>query len=171
MKHWYAIYVRSRAEKKAKFLLEEKGIDCYLPLKKTLRQWSDRKKWVEMPVISGYIFVHIPLRDRLEVLQTDFVLTFVTWLGQYAVIPQEQITAMKQMLGQEVYRVETDFEKYHINHEVRVISGPLTGMKGFLVQVKNRKKIMIRIDHINVNMMVEVPAAHIEVLKKEVPVQ
>jgi transcription antitermination factor NusG len=171
MKHWYAIYIRPRAEKKAKFLLEEKGIDCYLPLKKTLRQWSDRKKWVELPVISGYIFVHIEMKERLEVLQTDFVLAFVTWLGQYAVIPDEQITAMKQMLGQEVYRVETDFEKYHINQEVRVISGPLTGMKGFLVKVKNRKKIMIRIDHIQVNMMVEVPAAHIEVLHKKAPVQ
>ena len=56
---WHAIYVHSRAEKKVHVELTLKGIESFLPLHRKLRQWSDRKKWVEIPLISGYVFVHI----------------------------------------------------------------------------------------------------------------
>ena len=51
--HWYAVYTRPRSEKKALITLSEDGYEVYLPLKKTLRQWSDRKKWIEFPLIPS----------------------------------------------------------------------------------------------------------------------
>ena len=55
--HWYAIYTRSRGEKVVAKLLKESGLEVYLPLQRKLRQWSDRKKWVEVPYINSYVFV------------------------------------------------------------------------------------------------------------------
>ena len=55
--HWYAIYTRSRGEKVTAKLLSDQGIEAYLPLQRKLRQWSDRKKWVEVPYINSYVFV------------------------------------------------------------------------------------------------------------------
>ncbi|HDO06779.1 MAG TPA: hypothetical protein ENG85_03760, partial [Bacteroidetes bacterium] len=69
-KVWYALYVRSRTEKKVAVELEGADIDFYLPLEKRLRQWSDRKKWVEEPLFRSYIFVHITQKEYYKVLQT-----------------------------------------------------------------------------------------------------
>ncbi|MBE0668108.1 MAG: UpxY family transcription antiterminator, partial [Bacteroidales bacterium] len=46
---WYAVYTHSRAEKRVNERLLEAGIETFLPMQKTLRQWSDRKKLVEKP--------------------------------------------------------------------------------------------------------------------------
>jgi transcription antitermination factor NusG len=57
-KKWHAVYVSSRTEKKINDLLNNKGIEAYVPVVKTMRQWSDRKKMVEMPLLNGYVFVN-----------------------------------------------------------------------------------------------------------------
>ena len=68
-KYWYAIYVRSRHEKKVHQLLLEIGIESSLPLIKTTRKWSDRKKKVEIPLFRGYVFVKIDVdKDKLKIL-------------------------------------------------------------------------------------------------------
>ena len=56
---WYPVYTHPRAEKKAHQALSNKGIETYLPLRRQLKQWSDRKKWVDEPFIKSYLFVHI----------------------------------------------------------------------------------------------------------------
>ena len=61
-KNWHAIYVASRQEKKVLEALLNKKIEAYLPLIKTLRQWSDRKKLVEFPLMPGYVFVKEDLK-------------------------------------------------------------------------------------------------------------
>lgn len=54
--HWYPVYTNPRAEKKTYEQLVRKSIEVYLPLKKTLKQWSDRKKWVQEPFNLFYLF-------------------------------------------------------------------------------------------------------------------
>src|SRR5665647_1355860 len=72
---WYAIYTRSRSEKSVNLELSLTGIESYLPLKKTIRKWSDRKKMVEVPIpepqinaIRAYLdeTEPIPLDDQLK---------------------------------------------------------------------------------------------------------
>jgi len=75
-KVWYAVYTRSRAEKKVLAELEAKNIECFLPLQKQLRQWKDRKKWVEVPLIPGYCFVHINRIDYDRVLHINNVVSY-----------------------------------------------------------------------------------------------
>ncbi len=76
------------------------GITCFLPMQKRLRQWKDRKKWVNLPLISGYCFVYINNYEYNKVLQSGNVVCFVTFEGRAAVVPPEQIEQLKLMLKQ-----------------------------------------------------------------------
>jgi len=68
MLNWYAIYVNVKHEKKVVKKLQERNIEAYSPVLKKLQQWSDRKKWVEFPMLSGYVFVKITLIEKLNLI-------------------------------------------------------------------------------------------------------
>ena len=54
---WFALYTRPKAEKKVEERLSLAGFDSFLPLQTVIKQWSDRKKKVEIPLINSYVFV------------------------------------------------------------------------------------------------------------------
>ncbi len=163
-KVWHVVYTRSRAEKKVKDELTLKGIECFLPVQKKLRQWKDRKKWVEMPLISGYCFVHISLKEYDEVLQTDNVVCYITFEGKAAFIPESQINALKQMLRQNDFEVEVTRENYEPGKKVEIIEGPLIGMQGELVSNRGKNKFILRIEQISSSFTIEVPASQLSFL-------
>src|SRR5690242_4387425 len=96
---WYPVYTRPRAEKKALQALESRGIECYLPLQRQLKQWSDRKKWVEEPLIRSYLFVRIAARDQPAVLMTPGISRFIYFGGKVAVMPERQIRDLKLLMA------------------------------------------------------------------------
>ena len=92
VKHWHVIYVRSQQEKKVHQILLNKGVESSLPLIKTIKRWSDRKKRVEMPLFKGYVFVRIDItKEKLNILKTDGVVKFIGIRGKPSKIPDEQI--------------------------------------------------------------------------------
>src|SRR5215831_13309437 len=97
---WYAIYTRQRWEKKVTRLLEEKGIECYCPLNKTVRQWSDRKKVVAEPLFTSYVFVKTIEKMHNEVKGLSGVINLVYWLNKPAVIRDEEIDIIKCFLNE-----------------------------------------------------------------------
>ena len=78
---WYAIYTRSRNEKKVSMQLEERGLEHFLPLVPQLRYWKDRKKIVNMPIFPGYVFVNIKLSEKIRVLRTNGVVGLLSLMG------------------------------------------------------------------------------------------
>src|SRR4051812_47027918 len=88
---WYPVYTNPRAEKKAYEALVNKGIEAYLPLQRTLKQWSDRKKWVEEPLIKSYLFVRIAEHAQAEVLMTKGIARFIYFSGRISPMPDRQI--------------------------------------------------------------------------------
>ena len=98
LKRWYALYTRSRHEKKVDYQLREKGIESYLPLQRVLRKWSDRKKWVEEPLFRCYVFVHVDPANRLRALQTFGVVRFVTFSDEPAVVRDDEIENIRRIL-------------------------------------------------------------------------
>ncbi len=156
-KHWYAVYTKSRAEKKALLELEIQGVECYLPLHRKLRQWSDRKKWVEVPLIPGYLFVHISLKEYDLVLRTNNVVTYVRFEGKAAIIPEREIEAVKLLLCQKEVTLEVSNQIFTKGDKIEIIVGPLMGMKGKLVNLKGKKKVAIEIEQLNLSLIVEVP--------------
>jgi transcriptional antiterminator RfaH len=159
--HWYAIYTRPRAEKQVNDRLQEKGIHSYLPLQKKLRQWSDRKKWVETPLFSSYIFVKIDRSAYDEVLKTDGVVKYISFEGKAATIPPEQIDNLRIIVDSNA-DVETDWETRRRGDKVRVNGGVLKGLTGELISDGARRKVLVRVDRLDQNLVVEVPLGLIE---------
>lgn len=144
---WYALYTKSRAEKKVYEELKGLGIDTYLPLKREQRQWSDRKKWVEVPVISSYIFVKIYPQQYREVFNARGVVAYVSHKGQAVAIPDREIEAMRRTVENKLaFSVESD--KIKKGEKVTITSGPLKGIEGEVEEIQGTKKLYLRISHI-----------------------
>jgi len=165
---WYVVYTRPRFEKIAYKLLIEKNIHTYLPLKITIRQWKDRKKLVEVPLIPSYLFVKIYLKDYLNVLKTEGVVKFIKFNNEMVPIPEWQIKNIKIMLDEDAEFNELLDEKEIAKGDfVEVISGKLKGMKGTVVYTRNSNYIIIRLDILDKNYMVNISRCKIKVINKE----
>ena len=158
---WYAVYTHPRAEKKVYQRLLEQGIEAYLPLQKTMRQWSDRKKMVEVPLFTSYVFVHITRKFYDDVLRTHGVVKYVTFEGKAATIPSEQIDNLKIIVNSDE-EVEMVWERLKKGERVRVTAGSLKGLTGELISEGKRKKVLVRIDRIDQNLVVEVHGGLVE---------
>ena len=163
---WHAIYVHSRAEKKVHTELKLKGIESFLPLQRKLRQWSDRKKWVEMPLISGYVFVRITRWHYDAVLQTDNVMAYVRFEGKAAVIRDQDIEILKRMLGQSDHDVEITNEDLQPGTQVEIIAGPMMGVRGELVSFRGNNKVALRIPPLGFTVMVESPSKNLAIVRE-----
>lgn len=153
--NWYAIYTKSRNEKKVYLLLTEQGITTYLPLQKILRQWSDRKKLVEVPYINSYVFVRSSEKEYFDILNTDGVVRFVTFSGKSAPIPDWQIQAMKNAIGSDL-EVSFTSDTLKKGELVEFIAGPMAGTRGEVVKDnKGKNKIIIRIGNIGYSLVIK----------------
>ncbi|NPD44025.1 MULTISPECIES: UpxY family transcription antiterminator [unclassified Lentimicrobium] len=152
---WYAIYTRSRGEKVTAKLLSDQGIEVYLPLQRKLRQWSDRKKWVEVPYINSYVFVKASEKEYYDILNTQGVVRYVTFNGKAASIPDVQIEAMKRVLSSDTH-VTFSGHIFRKGEMVLIEKGALMGYQGEVVlDSDGKKKVMIRIGEIGISMMVQ----------------
>jgi transcription antitermination factor NusG len=165
--NWHAIYVNSRAEKKVHNDLAGKGIESYLPIQRKLRQWSDRKKWVEIPLISGYVFVHISRKDYDVVLQTNNVMQYVRFAGKAAVIRDQDIEILKRMLDQYDLDVEITGEELQPGMLVEIIAGPMMGVRGELISFRGTNKVALRIVPLGFTVLVESPGRNLVVVNDE----
>jgi len=163
-KSWYALYTKSRNEKKAFESLTSAGIEAYLPLIKTLKQWSDRKKWVEEPLFRSYIFVHIDKSEYFKVLNIIGIVRYITFEGKAVPIPENQIQAIKQYVGNDFEPLD-DIKDFNVGDKVEVIKGSLMGLQGRLISIKNKQKVKIEIDAISQSVYLSVPKSFLEIIK------
>jgi len=163
MAHWFALYTKSRNEKKVHALLQSRGIESYLPLQKNLKQWSDRKKWIEEPLIRSYVFVRITEREYYDVLNTPGAVRFIFFEGKAAVIPDWQINAIKHILssGEDVEVTDLHLEP---GDKVMITRGPFRNIQGELIRFKGQRKVVLRIDHIGHSILLDISPADLEKL-------
>lgn len=162
-KVWYALYVKSRTEKKVAVELEGVGIDFYLPIEKRLRQWSDRKKWVEVPLFRSYIFVYITQKEYYKVLQTQGVVKYISFEGKAVPVPQQQIDAVKIYLTEMDPMLQED-QSWEEGSEVEVMTGKLTGLKGILIQAKGKNRVRVEIDVVGSAIILNIPRKHLRII-------
>jgi len=154
---WYAVYVRSRHEKKVHAQLVRKGVETYLPLIEEFRVWSDRKKKVQEPLFRGYLFVRISLKHKLDVLQSDGVVRLVGTPEYPSPVREEEIDWIKRSLGDPSIAKSLRMEKYPLpGKKVEVISGPLRGIRGVVAQVRGNARLVIQVEAISRAFSVEV---------------
>lgn len=159
-KKWYAVYTKSRTEKVVYARLIDNNIHAYLPLQKTLRQWTDRKKWVETPLLSSYVFVHILKEEYDYVLRTDGVVKYISFEGRAVAIPSQQIDNLKLIIDSNA-EVECTHVTFKEGQRVIVNVGPLQGLSGELVKTGRNKRFLVRIDHLDQNLLVNVPSSYL----------
>jgi transcriptional antiterminator RfaH len=160
-KKWYAIYTKPRWEKKVAARLDEKGIENYLPLIKTLKIWSDRKKWVREPLFKSYIFVHVDGREFIPALQTSGAVKYVSFEKRAVSIPPLQIEAVKTFIesGEDFL---TDIPDLKIGDRVVVIYGSLKGLQGTLVEYQKKHRVRIIIDGIQQSLHLNIPLSYLK---------
>lgn len=162
-KHWYAVYTRPRWEKKVADLLTKKRVENYCPLNKTVRQWADRKKIVFEPLFTSYVFVYATSAEQLAIKQTDGVLNFVFWLGQPAIIKDNEIDAVKQFLA-DYQDVKLEKVDVNVNDHVKISSGPLMFREGNVIEVKS-KTVRVMLPSLGYAMVAEVEKSNVTILE------
>lgn len=159
---WYAVYTKPRWEKKVAELLSRKGIENYCPLNKVMKQWHDRKKLVEEPLFTSYVFVQVGAAALADVRKTDGILNLVYWLGKPAVVREEEIRTIKSFLGS--YR-NVQLEKTCIKPEdkIQVINGPLLNREGRVLEVYH-KSVKVILPSLGYAMVAQLDKSSVEVI-------
>ncbi len=160
---WYPIYTRSRAEKKTQTELEKKNIITYLPLKKVEKQWSDRKKIIEEPLLKSYLFVYISFKEYTEVIMTYGVSRFIYFSGSIASIPDKQIEDLRLLLSSGI-DLEVSEHDFAAGEKILIKAGPFKGILAELVSLKNGKKIVLRLQNLGYSIEIKTSLAYIEKL-------
>jgi transcription antitermination factor NusG len=153
--HWYAIYTKSRQEKKVFKEIQKLGLTAYMPLETKIVQWSDRKKKVEEPMIRSYVFVKASEKEYYDVLNINGIVRYVTFEGKAAAIPEWQIEAMKKMLENNIPHAYSG-ERFMSGEKILIESGPLKGYTGEIIKDSDgKKKLVIRIENIGYSLILE----------------
>ena len=138
---WFALYTKPRNEKRVAENLAALGIEAYCPLVTTIKQWSDRKKKVESPLIPSYVFVKIEEANRKDVFQVSGVVQYVFWLGKPAKIKPQEIEALKTQLATPVVKV--DIETWTPNAQIQINEGPFKNQMAVVDKVSTHKVTLI----------------------------
>jgi transcription antitermination factor NusG len=154
MPSWIAVYTKSRHEKAVYSLFSDKGIETYLPLIRRKRKWSDRTKWIDVPLFRSYVFAFIDLKDYLDVLQTDGVLHIVKFRNHIATIPESQIEGLRQMIDGGYDPVPIEY--LVLGDKVRIRGGPLTGIEGIVSRIDGVDRFIIKIEAIQHAVSVQI---------------
>ncbi len=162
-KKWYLLYTKPRNEKKVNTELQIRGFETYLPIQKTLKQWSDRKKMVEEPLFKSYLFINTTLSFYYDILNVNGIVKFVNFEKSPVVVNENEIKIIKQMLGTEMF-LDVVNEKLIQGSKVEVIAGPMIGVKGNIVEYRSKNQIIINLISIQQDIVINVPHNLLKIL-------
>lgn len=153
---WYAVQTRARHEKVVAERLRYAGVETFLPLITEVHRWSDRRKTVELPLFTCYVFVRLAPsnEERLRVRQIDGVVNFVGVHGQGVAIPNEQIDAVQTILAGKLSPLVCPFLK--AGQRVRIRGGALDGVEGIFQTRNGDQTLVISVDAIQRSLSVRI---------------
>ncbi|MFY0642993.1 MAG: UpxY family transcription antiterminator [Bacteroidia bacterium] len=155
---WKVIYTASRQEKKLAQRLTDLGIEVYLPIYRKLSQWSDRKKWVDWPLFSGYLFVRPTEMQRDQVLQQHGAIAYLRFSGEDATVTSKEISIIEQLLksGYTIESMSTpsDFVE---GSEAIVMDGPLKGYRVEVLRRNNEDHILVSFETLGQSIKINLP--------------
>jgi transcription antitermination factor NusG len=156
-KGWYVIYTKPRHEKKVFEDLTLRECTAYLPLINHLSQWSDRRKMIQKPLFSSYVFVYLDdVANYYRVSQVDGFVMFISFSGKLAKVKDSEIETMKRLIAycQEIELVQSDIK---IGEKRRVSYGPLSGYECEVISYKGKDRVLARIESLRQDIMADVP--------------
>ena len=151
MAKWFALYTKPRWEKKVNQLLLGKGVECYCPLNKVKRKWSDRTKTIEEPLFKSYVFVKVTEEERTKVRLTNGVVNFVYWNGKPAVVREKEIQTIKLFLD-EHENVQLKPMDLTVQQRVLITSGTFMDQTATILDVR-KKEVKVSIDSLGYELV------------------
>jgi len=151
---WFAILVRTGRERTANLLLENAGYECFLPVSKCARRWSDRTKVIELPLFPGYLFCRMNPHNRLTVLMTPGVMQIVG-VGKTPIpVEEEEIEAIQRVQKSGLSAMPWPYMQ--IGNVAQILEGPLSGLTGIVVKIKSGVKLVLSVSLLQRSVAVEV---------------
>jgi len=165
---WYVLRVKSLHERKIYELLSESSIEAFLPLVKTVRNWSDRKKIILKPLFPSYIFVNIQRSlDFFKALDMYGAFSYIHFGNEYAKVPNSEIEKIKFLVGaKEIKGVKLDTQPLKVGDMKKISSGPLNGLECEILKVNNIKKVVVRVTSLRQNITATLPSYYLDDVKE-----
>ncbi len=166
-RRWYAAYTKPCHEKRVAEHLEIRKIELFLPLYRSSRRWNNGcKVTLERPLFPGYVFVNIPLNERVRVLELSGVVSIVGTRREPTPLPDEDIERLRS--GLHLVHAEPH-STLTMGATVRIHRGPLTGMTGVVTRQKNSLRVVLTVDLIMKSVAVEVSVSDFEPIRQPAP--
>ncbi len=159
-KEWYVVYTYPNSEKKIYNELEKRRVTAFLPTRKVTRQWSDRKKKLEIPLFPNYVFVKVPPREMWMVLMVNGIVRFISFEGTPATVKDAEIEMVQKLLT-ECYEIN-DEDITLVGEKVKVKGGPLAGLTGSVIECKGRARLHVALETIGRAVSVNIDADLLE---------
>jgi transcription antitermination factor NusG len=151
---WFAILVKTGREKTANLLLENAGYECFLPVNRSTRRWSDRTKLVDVPLFPGYLFCRMNPHNRLTVLMTPGVIQIVG-VGKTPIpVEEEEIEAIERVQTSGLSAMPWPYME--VGNVAQIVDGPLRGLTGIVVKIKSGVKLVLSVSLLQRSVAVEV---------------
>ena len=156
---WYAVHVRSRSEFTVSEHLTVSGYDTYVPSYKEIRRWSDRVKQIQIPFFPGYVFCRININARLPVMQAPGVLSIVGFGNRFAPVDEADIAAVRAVADSPMFARPCPY--LAVGQRVSLTGGPLAGIDGLLMAVKNERRLVVSVHLLQRSVAVQVDMADV----------
>jgi len=140
--NWYVVYTKPKWEKKVAEKLTQIGIECYCPLTTQVKQWSDRKKKVEMPLFNSYVFIQIEDADRNSVFEVAGVVRYLFWLGKPAVVRDEEINVIKNSLKASNI-ADISVSQIQVGDKIKLETGVFSNQNAIVQEVSKTHYILV----------------------------
>ena len=165
--NWLVVYTNPRAEKKVAERIEALGITVFCPTYTELRQWSDRKKKVELPLIPSVIFVQLNPKEEVKLYNVPGFVRFLKPKGKLAIVTEQEIENLKivcqEWNGELVETIAP--EEFPPGTAVSVVRGPFKGLVGESITVKGKHRLKIKIEALYTEHLITLPKSHVKILK------
>ncbi len=164
-RNWFVIQTKPRNEKKVEKQIIEKGVEVFLPLITSIRYWSDRKKKIQVPMFSGYLFVHASEDERvLAIRNTIGALRYLFYEKRPARLMENEIESIKLSL-KAPERVKVDYSSFNQGDMVMITSGVFKGMKGLVTEIRGNYKLTVNLYELSMSLNIVLNPYEIELLK------
>ena len=161
-KKWLVFYTKSRWERKVEKYLRQFGFEPYLPLHKVLRQWSDRKKKLEIPLFNSYIFVYDYEHRIQDMLKVPGISWNIRHNGKPAVLRVSELEMIKRFISSGLFLETTSVADLEPGDRVKVIDGPLLGAVGYYFGTYNQEKFYVVLETIDQVLRVSIDKTLLE---------
>jgi transcription antitermination factor NusG len=161
---WLVIKTKPRAEKKLYEQLTKAGYDSFLPTYVVIRQWSDRKKKVELPLISGVVFVKNKLVDTYSLYDFPHIIGILKEFNKPALVSQQEIENIKILIKEWNGELIECNESLTLSkgEEVEVVRGDFAGIIGELIALNGKHRLVVQLKTLNVEFTVNIPKSHVK---------